>query len=408
LTGGSLDVLAGYAKRFGSPAYIYDLAEVRASHALLRAALPESVEVAYSLKANPHPALVRTLGELGCALEVSSAGELAVAAPTGRPLIFTGPGKSDLDLEAAIRAECVLSLESPAELPRVREIAGRLGVDAGRVQVILRINPDFGFESSGISMAGKTQFGFSAADSRAWRLELARTTVKAVGYHIYGGSNLPGVDGLVKYFRAAAECIATVNRIVGLDIELLDLGGGFPAPYASPGTSIELNGLREALEALLGSGNSRPRVVVESGRYLSATSGTLVATVRDIKSAADGTRFVVLDAGVNHLGGMSALRRLPPVVAVPETSASDGSPDRAARLVGPLCTPLDLLNPRAMLPEGLATGDLVAIPNVGAYGLTASLLGFLSRDLPCEIVVDSGRFIEATRLALVRAACEES
>jgi diaminopimelate decarboxylase len=56
----------------------------------------------------------------------------------------------------------------------------------------------------------------------------------------------------------------------------------------------------------------------------------------------------------------------------------------------------------------LATGDLVAIPNVGAYGLTASLLGFLSRDLPCEIVVDSGRFIEATRLALVRAACEES
>jgi diaminopimelate decarboxylase len=218
LTGNSLDVLAGYAKRFGSPAYIYDLAEVRASHALLRAAVPESVEVAYSLKANPHPALVRTLGELGCALEVSSVGELAVASPTGRPLIFTGPGKSDLDLEAAIRAECVLSVESPAELPRVDEIAGRLGVDAGRVQVILRINPDF----------------------------------------------------------------------------------------------------------------------------------------------------------------------------------------------GSLCTPLDVLNLRAMLPEGLAIGDVMAIPNVGAHGLTASLLGFLSRDLPCEIVVDGGRLIEATRLTLTRAACEEN
>jgi diaminopimelate decarboxylase len=407
LNGSPLDVMAGYAKRFGSPAYVYDIAQVRASHALLRAAVPESVEIAYSLKANPHPALVQTLGELGCALEVSSVGELAVASRAGRSLIFTGPGKSDLDLEAAIRAGCVLSLESPAELPRVAEVAGRLGLDAGGVQVILRINPDSGLESSGISMAGETQFGFSAANSQAWRTELARTSANAVGYHVYGGSNLPGVDGLVKYFHAALECIATVNRVVGLDIQLVNLGGGFPAPYASPGVNIELTGLREALETLLGTGSGRPRVVVESGRYLSATSGTLLATVRDIKSAASGTRFVVLDAGVNHLGGMSALRRIPPVVAVPVTSAGDGSPDRPARLVGPLCTPLDVLNLRAVLPDRLAIGDVMAIPNVGAYGLTASLLGFLSRDLPCEIVVDGERLIEATRLTLTRAACEE-
>ena len=240
------------------------------------------------------------------------------------------------------------------------------------------------------------------------RLVLAAEAASSLGLEVWFSpfpTELSSAE-LVKYFRAAVECIAAVNRVVGLDIQLLDLGGGFPAPYASPGTTLELNGLREALEALLGTGGG-PRVVVESGRYLSATSGTLLATVRDIKSTSGGTRFVVLDAGVNHLGGMSALRRLPPVVAVPVTSAGDESPERPARLVGPLCTPLDVLNLRAMLPEGLAIGDVVAIPNVGAYGLTASLIGFLSRDLPCEVVVDGGRLVEATRLNLTRAACEE-
>lgn len=408
-----LAATAGHARRFGSPAYVYDLAQVRASYSLLRAAIPEIAGIAYSLKANPHPALVQELGRLGCALEVSSVGELAVASASGESLIFTGPGKSDLDLEMAIRDACVISVESPAELARVAATAGRLGLDARRVQVILRINPDSGIRLSGMSMSGETQFGFSAVHHRAWKLELARTGVSALGYHIYGGSNMPGVAGLVNYFRSAAECIAAVNRGLELDIQLLDLGGGFPAPYAGPGTNDALDGLREELEilftsSLFGGGSKKPRIIVESGRYLAATCGTLLATVRDVKRSASGTRFVVLDAGVNHLGGMAALRRIPPVIAVPVALSNDGSPDCPARLVGPLCTPLDVLNLHAMLPDQLSVGDMVAIPNVGSYGLTASLVGFLSRELPCEIVVDGARLIDATRLALTRAACEEN
>lgn len=403
---------AAFARRFGSPAYVYDVAAARASYALLRAAIPAIVDVAYSLKANPHPALVRTLAESGCCLEVSSAGELAVAAAAGRPLIFTGPGKSDAELSMAIGHGCVISVESPTELARIRAIAERLSVDWSGIEVILRINPDEGFDLSGVSMAGETPFGFSAAASHTWKQELERTGVRAVGYHVYGGSNMTGVDGLVRYFRAAVECITQVNRLVGLDVRILDLGGGFPAPYASPGTNIALGGLREALDDLFtaeifGSDGDRPRIVVESGRFLTATCGTLVTAVRDIKYSAGGTRFVVLDAGVNHLGGMSALRRIPPAVAVPAAVTSPGSADRPARLVGPLCTPLDVLNLRAMLPDALSIGDVLAIPNVGAYGLTASLIGFLGRELPVEIVVDGTDLVEATRLTLTRAAREE-
>jgi diaminopimelate decarboxylase len=397
---------AEYTNRFGSPAYVYDLAEVRASHSFLRAAIPTNVEIAYSLKANPHPALVRTLGELGCFLEVSSTGELEVAARSDRPLIFTGPGKSDADLEMAIREDCVISVESPAELRLIDDVAGRLGVDASRVQTILRINPDAGFGISSISMAGETPFGFSASDARGWKQQLAQRRIRALGYHVYGGSNMAGVDDLVKYFRAAADCITAVNRVVELDVQILDLGGGFPAPYARPGTIIPLDGLHEAVGNLLQSelfgGGDPPRIIVESGRFLSATCGTLLTTVRDIKRSPRGTRFVVLDSGVNHLGGMSALRRIPPVAAGPVTVPVRGSVDHPARIVGPLCTPLDVLNLQAMLPDHLAIGDVLAIPNVGAYGLTASLLGFLSRDLPHEIVVDGSELVEATRLTLTR------
>lgn len=413
MNGSFLETSAGFAQRYGSPAYVYDLAQVRKSYALLRAAIPQDVEIAYSLKANPHPALVQTLGELGCALEVSSPGELEVASKSDRPLIFTGPGKSDLELELAIREGCLLSVESPAELARIAATANYLGITAESVQIILRINPDAGFEASGISMAGDTQFGFSAASPEAWKAELTRTKTNALGYHVYGGSNISGAEGLVKYFRSALKCINSVNRVVGLDIQLIDLGGGFPAPYASPGANVELDGLREALESLFaaelpGGGKGQPRIVVESGRYLAATCGTLLTTVRDIKSSANGTRFVVVDAGVNHLGGMAALRRIPPVVATPIAMPDESSQDRPARLVGPLCTPLDVLNFRAMLPEQLSAGDMLAIPNVGAYGLTASLVGFLSRELPSEIVVDGTRLIEATRLTLTRATCGEA
>lgn len=399
---------AGYAKRFGSPAYIYDLAKVRGSHSLLRGALPASIEIAYSLKANPHPALVRTLAELGCSLEASSIGELMVAAMSDRPLIFTGPGKSDAELEMAIRERCVISVESPAELARIDTIASRLEVDAAQVQTILRINPDIGFDLSGISMAGETPFGFSAADASAWKRQLTLGQVQPLGYHVYGGSNMTGVDGLVKYFRAAADCIAAVNRVVGLDIRLVDLGGGFPAPYACPGTNMALDGLHEAFDDLLQTelfaGAVPPRVLVESGRYLSAICGTLLTTVRDIKRSSRGTRFVVLDAGVNHLGGMSALRRIPPIAAEPVAMLEGKSVDGPARLVGPLCTPLDVLNQQAMLPDDLAIGDVLAVPNVGAYGLTASLLGFLSRDLPHEVVVDGTELVEANRLMLSRVS----
>jgi len=128
-----------------------------------------------------------------------------------------------------------------------------------------------------------------------------------------------------------------------------------------------------------------------------STAGSLLTTVVDVKGS-KGRRFVVMDAGINHLGGMSGLRRLLPLAARPLTADENGAP---ATLVGPLCTPNDVLAHDVAI-GAVEAGDHLVVPNVGAYGLSASLVAFLSREPPVEVVVDGDREVSASRLRLER------
>ena len=122
-----------------------------------------------------------------------------------------------------------------------------------------------------------------------------------------------------------------------------------------------------------------PRVAFESGRYLVGGCGTLICAVQDVKNS-KGRTYVVLDSGINHLGGMSGLGRVlrtkPEIIRLGDSESTDIG--HKADIVGPLCTPLDSLARDASTPE-LTPGDLVAIANVGAYGLTGSLIDSLVR-----------------------------
>jgi diaminopimelate decarboxylase len=140
-----------------------------------------------------------------------------------------------------------------------------------------------------------------------------------------------------------------------------------------------------------------PRLAVESGRYLVGDSGTLLAGVSNVKLSR-GRKFVILDAGINTFGGMSGLGRLLPVSVGIE---GDEATERAS-LVGPLCTPGDVLGREITLPV-LGPGDLVAIPNTGAYGPTASLLMFLGRPSPAEVLVRSGEVVSVSRIERTRS-----
>src|SRR5262249_53430277 len=147
---------------------------------------------------------------------------------------------------------------------------------------------------------------------------------------------------------------------------------------ASEGIRPDLSVLKHEFAALAQNGFVHStKLWFESGRYICASSGTLIATVLDVKESKGGKKYVVLDTGINHLGGMSGLGRIPrPFISVVPLNGDGAGEIENFDVVGPLCSPLDSLARNLKLPR-LKPGDLVAIPNVGAYGLSASLIGFL-------------------------------
>jgi diaminopimelate decarboxylase len=385
-----------------TPAYVYDLDELRRAHRQLRQVLPEPTDLYYSLKANPHPMIVEALRAAGCRAEVCSPGELATAFEAGfapDDVLYTGPGKRDRDVAEALKSGVTwFSVDSPHGMAQVNRLAGELGEAA---RCLLRVNDTTPVPGQGLTMTGvASQFGADAD----WILARPDLFRGLAGLHLYMGTNLADEDALVAQVEQSATTARRLVDACGFDLDVLDLGGGFAAPFARAGELPTYPSLAARIAAVLdrtfpGWRAGRPRVAFESGRYLTATCGTLFTRVLDAKTSRD-QHVLVLESGINHLGGMSGLRRLPPVV--PTLSAvPPGLQVGRAIVSGPLCTPLDTWGHGVMAPLG-QPGDLLAVPNVGAYGLCASLLAFLGHPAPVEVIVAGEDILHTSRLILHR------
>lgn len=380
-------VLAG----FSTPLVVHDVAVLRARAAALRDVLPRGSTLLYSLKANPLPPVVAALQRAGCGSEVSSPAELAIAlgdeAPSG-PLLYTGPGKSDAELVAAVAAGAVLSCESEVEVARVRAVVGP-------ASVVLRVQPAER-PAAGLSMADGRAFGLMPQDAARLCRSLP-AGIDVVGFHCYVGSQLPDAAALLAGFGHALDTVLRIADAGGVQPRILDLGGGFPWPYATPGEGPDLGQLGPALAALVAPVEAAGTALwFESGRALVAPAGRLLTTVRDVKRRGERT-VVVVDAGVDVLGGMSGLGRVLRPSTVLRNLTSPGGEDVIVDVVGPLCTPLDRLAVATAIAEP-HPGDVLVVDNVGAYATTAALAAFLSRPPAVEVVTDGPRVLEAWAL----------
>lgn len=399
------------AGRFGTPLYVYDLDRVAKSYHDLRNSLPHGVTIFYSLKANPHPAIARALREAGgwppCRAEVCSVGELSAALEAGfapEECLYTGPGKTNDELMTAI-IEGVrdFSVESLADLERAGSVASRLGVG---IDCLIRVNTVAAKSAASIRMMGRpSQFGIDSETLGVLLPELrAVPGTRLVGAHFYSLSNARDEQSLIEEFQGSVTTAARLHAELGLPMDILDIGGGFGAPYAVPGSRPMYAKLRTEMEHTLDLNfpawrSGAPQVVCESGRYLVGDCGELISSVTNIKESR-GHRFVIMDAGINTLGGMAGLGRLMPLAVQPdEQSGSAGT--EAVTLVGPLCTPGDILG-RDVELRPLKQGDTITVPNVGAYGTTASLLMFLSRPAPMEVVVRGEEIVAVSQLEMHR------
>jgi diaminopimelate decarboxylase len=400
------------ARRFGTPLYVYDLDRVADSYRDLRDSLPKEFGIFYSLKANPHPDIAGALREIGgasgCRAEVSSAGELAVALEAGfapGECLYTGPGKTEDELRNAIlRGVRTFSAESLTDLERSGRVASSFGVV---IDCLLRVNSQSAAAATSIRMAGTpSQFGFDG-ETLPVRLAEVRAVpgTRLIGAHLFSQSNARDEASLIAELKHSVAVAARLHGDLGLPMRFLDIGGGFGCPYAVPGERVVYEKLRHELENSLdlhfpGWRSGEPEIACESGRYLVGDCGKLITGVTNIKDSR-GQRFVVLDAGINIIGGMSGLGRMLPVAIVPDDRLTS-SAEQTAHLVGPLCTPGDVLGRNVRLPN-LRPGDTITIPNVGAYGATASLLLFLSRPAPREVVIRGGEVISVSQLETRRA-----
>ena len=387
--GMSLTVLAEKVGR--TPFYAYDKRALADRVASLRPYLPSEVKLHYAIKANPMPELVRYMAGLVDGLDVASAGELGVALRAGmdpKEISFAGPGKKPEEIRAAIEAGILLNVESPAEVGRVAGAAKELGRPA---RVAVRVNPDFELKSSGMKMSGgPKQFGVDAEAVPALLTEIGRLGLGFEGFHIFSGSQNLRAEAICESQRKALKLAATLAQGAPRPVKVVNIGGGFGIPYFPGEQPLDLEPIGGNLRALAAeAGRVLPgaELVLELGRYLVGEAGVYVCRVIDRK-VSRGHVFLVTDGGLHHHLAASGnfgqvIRKNYPVVI---GNRVRGERREVASVVGPLCTPLDLLADRMELAEA-HPGDLVAVFQSGAYGFTASPIAFLGHPPPAEVLV---------------------
>lgn len=382
-----VDVLREVVRRYGTPTYAYDLDEIRARIARLKADLPPTVEILYSLKANPSLGLCSLIASEGLGADVASAGELVTALEAGfhpERILVSGPDKSPavLELLASI-PDAIISLDSVSEL--------ELLTARGQGQrALIRLRPDF--RSFAQCSAGPgSRFGVPFEDIARCRALTGRG-VRVVGFHVFSGSQVLDAAEVVHHLRGGLDLSLRAADLLGITPEIVDLGGGFGAPYGPADRELNLAAVADSIDSMVRRA-AGARLMIELGRYIVASSGWYLTTV--IAEQTHGGRpAVVVDGGSHQRGDMCGLglrqKAFAPVVL--NAKSSDRTP---TDVLGCLSLPGDVLAEARPLPP-LAVGDTLAFPNAGAYGLGASPFFFHAHPTPAEVAFD-GTGIEVLR-----------
>lgn len=385
--------MAEIADQLGqTPFYVYDKSIINKSVKRLRLALPDDIHLHYAIKANPMSAVVNHLATLTDGLDVASAGELSVALNSGvepSTISFAGPGKTDCELKKAIATGVTINMESVTEMRRIAKIGRDL---EHKPRVSIRVNPDFELKTSGMKMSGGPKpFGIDAEIVPAVLDELKSLTLDFQGFHIFCGSQNLKADAIIEAQTNTFALAEKLSRHWGKPIAWLNIGGGLGIPYFPGEQRIELDAIAENLTRLLEQYRDsfeNTEIVMELGRYLVAEAGLYVSKVIDVKTSR-GETFAVCDGGLHHhlaaSGNFGQVIRKNYPVAVANRMSGDINTE-AVSIVGPLCTPLDILAHKMMLPN-IQVHDYIAVYQSGAYGASASPQGFLGHPSVKEVLL---------------------
>jgi diaminopimelate decarboxylase len=375
----------------GTPCYVYDKSLVANRVKTLRAMLPEMVKIHYAIKANPYAPLVGQMVNHVDGFDVASHQELILALSSGMAcenISFAGPGKSKQDLLAAVVSKIIINVESQHELKQIYAIAQQLQC---RANIALRVNPSFELKNAGMSMAGGSKpFGIDAENITEMLQDLEFDKVNIKGLHIFTGSQNLNAEALMQAQTNTFELAYQLLKETGIKITHLNIGGGFGIPYFPNEKALNLTPVIDNLTILLE--KYKPligfkEIHLELGRYLVGEAGIYLSRVVDKKDSR-GKTFLVVDGGMHHhlanSGNFGQVIRKNYPVVMPQ-NMTHTAPEKI-NVVGPLCTPLDILANQIDLAPA-KVGDVIAVLQSGAYGPTASPQLFLSQPQVKELML---------------------
>jgi diaminopimelate decarboxylase len=376
------------AAAVGTPFYLYSAAGFTAQYRRFADAFsPERPLICYAVKANSNLAVLRHFANLGAGADVASEGELrralAAGVPSGR-IIFSGVGKTAIEMEAALAAEIhQINVESIPELRRLSEIANTKGRIA---RVGIRVNPDVDALTHAKISTGRKENKFGVELDEvvaAYSLAGELPGIEPVGLAVHIGSQLTDLEPYRRAFERLAELVVEL-RAIGLPVTRLDLGGGIGIRYHTERT-LEPASYAGLVREIFGSLGLT--LAFEPGRILSGSAGLLVSQVVYVKDTST-KRFVIIDAAMNDLIRPALYDAWHDIV--PVRLPMPGASLTPADVVGPVCETGDAFAvDRDLLP--FAEGDLVAFTAAGAYGAVMSTT-YNSRLLVPEVLVSGGRF----------------
>jgi len=383
--------LENIAREVGTPCYVYSSAAIREQYYLLRDATAKlDARLHYSVKANSSIAILRLLRELGAGLDIVSGGELfraLQAGYSGKDIVFSGVGKTEREMDEALRAEVLLvNVESEQELHVLDGVAKGLGVVA---PVALRVNPEVLVDTPHpYTRTGEKgmKFGIPFDESLAVaKVAASLPNIRLRGLDMHVGSQIsqfaPYEVGLQRLLHLRRE----IERDTDVRLEYLDIGGGLAVTYDVE-RSVDVGHFGDVIRALVG--GSGLRIILEPGRFLVGNAGVLLTRVL-YRKRSGGKEFIIADAGMTDLlrpSHYNAFHRIDAVNATGRTTVAD--------VVGPICESGDFLALDRQIDDA-EPGDLLAVQSTGAYGFVMSS-NYNSRPRPAEVLVEGDKYAVIT------------
>jgi diaminopimelate decarboxylase len=391
--GVALDALA---EQHGTPLYVYSAEQIRHRFGLFqRAFAGRPATVCFAVKANSALAILRMLAGLGAGFDIVSGGELERVRRANKAalkrVVFSGVGKQVWEIDAALLAGILLfNVESEAELALLAKRAELLGI---RARFALRVNPDVFADTHPYISTGLREHKFGieiGLARRIYRKALELKWLDAVGVSVHIGSQIRAVEPFAAALQRVAGLVGEL-RTDGHDIRYVDAGGGLGIDYSDAPAEPKFDAARKVREYAAAVGKATAgldaHLLLEPGRFLVAQAGALLTRVLVVKK--NGTKtFVITDAAMNDLIRPALYQAHHEILPVAQAKGRSGGASSAVDVVGPVCESGDFFARDRMMPK-VRPGDLVALLDAGAYGMTQAS-NYNTRLRPAEVLVDGG------------------